>query len=215
MVKLVTGHTTVTVGVVYRCPNVTKESNEKIQNAIREVTKGDCIVMGDFNHGNVQWESTGVEDQQFGCLIQDNFLTQQCIEPTRGARDLFLSSQKEFVDNVKIQEPLGSSEHNQLHFNFNIKIKFSKARSCLTNCMFFEEITKWMDEGSPVDIIYPGYMDFQKALNINWIEQWLTDRRQRVDGEVSNWKPVLSGVPQGSAFKGNQILGMIRRNVLI
>ena len=33
-----------------------------------------------------------------------------------------------------------------------------------------------------------------------WIEQWLTDRRQRVvvDGEVSNWKSVLSGVPQRS-----------------
>ena len=35
---------------------------------------------------------------------------------------------------------------------------------------------------------------------IDWIEQWLTDRRQRVvvDGEVSNRKSVLSGVPQGS-----------------
>ena len=34
---------------------------------------------------------------------------------------------------------------------------------------------------------------------INWIEQWLTDRRQRVvvDGEVSSWKSVLGGVPQG------------------
>ena len=52
------------VGAIYRCPNITKESNEKIQNAIREVSKGDCIVMGDFNHVNIQWdtlESTGVE----------------------------------------------------------------------------------------------------------------------------------------------------------
>ena len=37
---------------------------------------------------------------------------------------------------------------------------FLKARSCLTNVLCFEEITKWIDEGSPVDIIY---LDFQKA----------------------------------------------------
>ena len=28
--------------------------------------------------------------------------------------------------------------------------------------MFFEEITKWVDEGSPVDVIY---LDFQKAFD--------------------------------------------------
>ena len=40
---------------------------------------------------------------------------------------------------------------------------FLKARSCLTNLLcFFEEITKWVDEGSPVDIIY---LDFQKAFD--------------------------------------------------
>ena len=36
----------------------------------------------------------------------------------------------------------------------------------------------------------------------DWIEQWLTDRRQRVvvDGKVSNWKSVLSRIPQGSVL---------------
>ena len=136
--KLVTGHKTVTMGVVYRCPNITKESNEKIQNAIREVSKGDCIVMGDFNHGNIQWgtlESTGVEDQQFMCLIQDNFLIQHVLEPTRGGRvlDLVLSSQKEFVGNVNIQEPLGSSDHNQVHFNIKIKSDKPKVSRCKRN----------------------------------------------------------------------------------
>ncbi len=85
--------------------------------------------------------------------------------------------------------------------------------------VFLEEITKWVDDGSPVDVIY---LDFQKAFDkfphqrlilklkshgmgnsiVNWIEQWLTDRRQRVvvDGEVSSWKSVLSWVPQESVL---------------
>ena len=81
---------------------------------------------------------------------------------------------------------------------------FLKARSCLTNLLcFFEEITKWVDDGSPVDVVY---LYFQKAFDkvphqklllklkahgigndvINWIEKWLTHRKQRVivDGEI-------------------------------
>ena len=77
--------------------------------------------MGDFNHGNIKLDtlqSTGVEYQKLLCLIQDNFLTQHVLEPTRATRvlDIVLSSQKELVDNVEIKEPLGSSDHNQLHF---------------------------------------------------------------------------------------------------
>ena len=41
--------------------------------------------------------------------------------------------------------------------------RFLKARSCLTNVLCcFEEITKWLDEGTPVDIIY---LDFHKAFD--------------------------------------------------
>ena len=113
------------------------------------------------------------------------------------------------VDFLVKHNLLNSSQHG-----------FLKARSCLTNMLcFLEEITKWIDVGSPVDIIY---LDFQKAFDkvphqrlllklkahgigdsiTDWIEQWLTDRRQRVVvyGEVSNWKSVLSGVPQGSVL---------------
>ena len=82
---------------------------------------------------------------------------------------------------------------------------FLKARPCLTNLIcFLEEITKCVDDRSPpVDVVY---LDFQKAFDkvphqrlllklkasgigndvINWIEKWLTHRRQSVivDGEI-------------------------------
>ena len=86
----------------------------------------ECIIMGDFNDGHIIWKSleiTGGEDQQFLLLIQDSFLIQHVLEPTRGDNvlDIVLSSQKELVDNVKIQESLGNSDHNQIHFDINVK----------------------------------------------------------------------------------------------
>ena len=124
--KIVSGNSELTIGLVYRSPNINEEDNTKIKNAIKEVSKGECIIMGDFNHGHIQWnslESTGIEDQQFLCLIKDSFLTQHVLEPTRGENvlDIVLSSQKELVDNVKIFEPLGNSDHNQIHFDINVK----------------------------------------------------------------------------------------------
>ena len=65
---------------------------------MREVSKGECITMGDFNHGHIQWESlesAGSDHHQFLLLTQDCFRTQHVLEPTRGGNvlDFILSSQ--------------------------------------------------------------------------------------------------------------------------
>ena len=83
--------------------------------------------------------------------------------------------------------------------------------------MFWKEITKWVDEGVTGRCNIFGFQEsidkvpHQRVILklkshgmgnsiINWIEQWLTDRKHRVvvDGGVSSWKSVLCGVPQGS-----------------
>ena len=97
---------------------------------------------------------------------------------------------------------------------------FTKGKSCLTNLLdFFEVVTKELDEGNNVDLIY---LDFSKAFDkvpyerlfnklkshgisgnvLNWIKKWLSNRRQRVciEGEFSEWAEVTSGVPQGSVL---------------
>ena len=52
------------------------------------------------------------------------------LEPTKGENvlDIVLSSQKELVDNVKIHEPLGNSDHNQIHFDINVKSESKNAK---------------------------------------------------------------------------------------
>ena len=82
--------------------------------------------------GILNLQSTWVEEQTFLCLVQDNLLTQHVLEPTRATRvlDIVLSSQKELVDSVKIKEPLGSSDHNQMHFEINIKSDRPKVKQC-------------------------------------------------------------------------------------
>ena len=121
--SIVTKNSTLTIGVIYHSPNIGQEDDVKLQKAIREVSKGECVIMGDFNHGHIQLESlesAGGDDHQFLLLTQDCFLTQHVLEPTRGGNvlDLILSSQNELV---KVHEPLGSSDHNQIHFNIKVQ----------------------------------------------------------------------------------------------
>ena len=44
------------------------------------------------------------------------------LEPTnQNVLDLVLSSQNESIDTVQIHEPMGNSDHNQIHFDIKVK----------------------------------------------------------------------------------------------
>ena len=63
---------------------------------------------------------------------------------------------------------------------------FLKARSCLTNLLcFLEEMTKWVDDGSPVDVVYS---DFQKAFNkVSHQRLLLKLKAHGIGNDVINW----------------------------
>ncbi len=116
---------------------------------------------------------------------------------------------EKLLDHLKQNGLITNSQHG-----------FIGGRSCSTNLLAaLDSWTEILDEGGAVDTVY---LDFAKAFDtvpherllhklkglgvsvqmLKWIRDFLSGRTQRViiEGEQSEWKDVVSGIPQGSVL---------------
>ena len=137
------GHDCLSFTCVYRSPtkSVTSAENcRKLNNMLINIAKDKkythrCII-GDFNYKDINWELLTTpkgeesEEEKFLRTIQDSYLHQNILEPTRkrgddepSILDLIITDEETQISEVKYDSPLGKSDHSTLIFDFNCYIE--------------------------------------------------------------------------------------------
>ena len=133
-----------TVCNVYRSPNSSCENDTNLSELINKLccnTKGDILIVGDFNLGDINWgnytaPNNNLSSQLFIKVLRDNLLTQLTDTPTRARGtdtphilDLVIVNNP-FVESVKHLAPLGKSDHVVLNIvcNFNVNVPVVKLK---------------------------------------------------------------------------------------
>jgi len=156
------------IGVFYRSPNNSLESDEELNLLINQLcNKFKCkkIFVGDFNFSHINWDSlqstrcSCVSCNKFVGTVQKNFLLQhvQTVTRARGSDtphllDLVITDTQDIIQDIKTHSPLGKSDHAVLRIACKLDTHIK------VNC------TGKMNYGKG------DYESLRKSLDINWIQ---------------------------------------------
>jgi hypothetical protein len=163
-------------GVCYRCNSTTLEETEQMFSAIRNSTKNQAVIVGDFNYPGINWTTLDSKSNEevFTDLVYDCFLTQHVNLPTRGDNilDLVLTTEPNMVENLQVIEHLSTADHNIIVWDLITSTKMAeqnKENYCFHRAKY-EEIKKIL-ASKPWDVLFENkttdemWMIFKEILN--------------------------------------------------
>ncbi|XP_069107263.1 uncharacterized protein [Argopecten irradians] len=158
------------IGCIYRSPSSSTENSLELNKAIQTVCEKyyNIIIMGDFNYKNIDWsrettpENLGSSTDKFLECVQGHTRHRQGNEPS--TLDLVLSKDEDTVKNLRIDSPLGKSDHVTIFYN--IEIVIDKDNTTKNNYCFYRGNNESMSlEISNID--WENNMD-----ELNTVDAW-------------------------------------------
>ncbi len=124
----------VMVAIVYRPPKQLRTDDtalyEEIQSTIRNKN---TVVVGDFNCPSINWNSMHGDHEGSRLLemVEDSFISQIVIQPTRGNNilDLVLTTDTDLISNCEVCEILSGCDHHMIRFRIRTKHQLTENKS--------------------------------------------------------------------------------------
>jgi len=152
-IKIITGmNGFFNLGVCYRSQNAPSEEVENLFMVVKEASKHQAVIVGDFNFPGINWntlEYNTVFEEIFIKIVQDSFLTQHVKEPT-GQLDLVLTTEPNMIDNLTVKENFSASDHQMVECELiaeTVVNEVIKIRYCYDKANYmYDEIKKALND---------------------------------------------------------------------
>jgi hypothetical protein len=229
-VKLqISQQSTVTVGVCYRSQMAEDHEICELFTAIQSASSENAIILGDFNYPGIDWATLECESsaQAFLDLVHSCFLHQHVMESTRQSNilDLVFTTEVNMVENLRILEPLSTSDHNVVVFDFITKTEvrdYNSTRFCIHKANF-ESIRKYLSKINWTELLgtkdaTDKWLTFKKVLDDVMKRfvpvarskrksrcMWLNfETRKAIKARNRNWKKYILTKQYGDYIKYKQ-----------